>query len=195
MAHGSSGKKSGVQTLSAFDFYPFVWFLPYILLTLKLAGPLATIEASAMIYAAGTFGGWLTFYLTPRLGTKTQYVFATAGARLSLIFAALAFHFKLVWLLILFAALVAFFHVIFINQGMTTISAVYPPKERGTAAGWGYFWVKFGAVIALTWAPTWYSVIGLEGLLYSIGTWALITSIIGLLIGRNVYGYAVELEE
>jgi hypothetical protein len=56
---------------------------------------------------------------------------------------------------------------------MTTISAAYPPQERGTRA-----------VIALTYALT---LLGLENLLYSIGTCALVISIIGALIGVNVH--------
>ena len=66
---------------------------------------------------------------------------------------------------------------------MTTISAAYPPPKRYS----GQLWVFLGqarAVIALTYALT---LLGLENLLYGISTCALVTSIIGALIGANVH--------
>ncbi len=123
------------------EFYTFGFYMPYILLTMHLAGSLATIEASAVFYGVGVIAGIAVAYLTPRIGTKSQYVLGAFLAGVSLFGLALTFlyHWPL-WLFVLWASVFYFGHVIGpASQGMTSINAAFGASERGTAAGWGLF--------------------------------------------------------
>ncbi|WP_338599082.1 MFS transporter [Sulfolobus tengchongensis] len=183
-----------------FIFYTFGFYIPYILLALKLVGPLASIEASAFLYAGGVLGGYLTAWLTPRIGTKSQYVMGAVGEGISVGLIALTYIFNLPLIyFVVFSFLFYFFHVIGpASQGMTSINAFFGAKERGTAAGWGYFWVKLAAFIGL--------LIGILGVSYSpvtltlgLAIYGVLTGIIGWLIGYDTRTYKLadmeELEE
>jgi len=175
----------------SFEFYSWGFYLPYILLTFKLAGPLATIEASAIFYGAGVVAGVLTALLTPRIGTKSQYVMGAfmTGASMALLGITLIYHWPL-WLVVLWASVFFFFHVIGpASQGMTSINAAFGARERGTAAGWGYFWVKLAAVVGTFWAPTWFKMIGVSGTLFALSIYAIATAILGLIIGFDARTY------
>ncbi|MEM3329970.1 MAG: MFS transporter, partial [Saccharolobus sp.] len=177
----------------SFIFYTFGFYMPYILLSLKLVGPLATLEASAILYLGGVIGGYLTALLTPRIGTKSQYVIGAIGEGASVGLIALTYilHLPLSFFVI-FSFLFYFFHVIGpASQGMTSINAFFGTKERGTAAGWGYFWVKLAAVIGL--------VIGLSGVTYNpvtltlgLAGYGILTGILGLIIGYDARTYKLE---
>ncbi|NON61684.1 MFS transporter [Acidianus sp. RZ1] len=180
-----------------FIFYTFGFYVPYILLSLKLAGPLATIIASAFLYVGGIIGGYLTAWLTPRIGTKSQYVIGAIGegSSVGLIALAYIFHLPLIYFTV-FSFLFFFFHVIGpASQGMTSINTFFGAKERGTAAGWGYFWVKLAAIIGI--------VIGISGISYSpvlltigLAIYAILTGIIGLIIGYDTRTYKLsDMEE
>lgn len=176
-----------------FIFYTFGFYVPYILLSLKLVGPLATLEASAILYLGGVIGGYLTALLTPRIGTKSQYVIGAIGEGASVGLIALTYilHLPLSFFVI-FSFLFYFFHVIGpASQGMTSINAFFGTKERGTAAGWGYFWVKLAAVIGI--------VIGLSGVTYNpvtltlgLAGYGILTGILGLIIGYDARTYKLE---
>jgi MFS family permease len=173
--------------------YTFGFYIPYILLALKLAGPLATIEASAILYSGGVIGGYLTAWLTPRIGTKSQYVIGAVGEGISVGLIALTYILKLpLSFFVLFSFLFYFFHVIGpASQGMTSINAFFGTRERGTAAGWGYFWVKLAAVLGL--------IIGLSGVKYNpvsltlgLAAYGVATGILGLIIGYDTRTYKLE---
>jgi len=177
----------------SFIFYTFGFYIPYILLALKLAGPLATIEASAILYSGGVIGGYLTAWLTPRIGTKSQYVIGAVGEGISVGLIALTYILKLpLSFFVLFSFLFYFFHVIGpASQGMTSINAFFGTRERGTAAGWGYFWVKLAAVLGL--------IIGLSGVKYNpvsltlgLAAYGVATGILGLIIGYDTRTYKLE---
>ncbi|SAI86764.1 MFS transporter [Saccharolobus solfataricus] len=184
----------------SFIFYTFGFYVPYILLALKLAGPLAAIIASAFLYSGGVIGGYLTAWLTPRIGTKSQYVIGAVGEGISVGLIALTYiyHLPLIYFAV-FSFLFFFFHVIGpASQGMTSINAYFGAKERGTAAGWGYFWVKLAAVIGL--------LIGILGITYNpvsltlgLAVYGILTGIVGLIIGYDTRTYKLadveELEE
>jgi len=81
---------------------------------------------------------------------------------------------------------------------MTSINAFFGAKERGTAAGWGYFWVKLAAFIGL--------LIGIVGITYNsvsltlgLAIYGVLTGIVGLIIGYDTRTYKLadveELEE
>ncbi|WP_069806655.1 MFS transporter [Vulcanisaeta thermophila] len=181
----------------AFEFYTFGFYMPYILLTMHLAGPLATIEASAIFYGVGVIAGVLTAYLTPRIGTKSQYVIGATISGISLFGLAFTFiyHWPL-WLFVLFASTFYFGHVIGpASQGMTSINAAFGASERGTAAGWGYFWVKLAAVVGSFIAPTWLVVLGAPRMTEILGIYALATAILGLIIGFDARKYKPPEEE
>ncbi|ADX83528.1 MFS transporter [Sulfolobus islandicus] len=183
-----------------FIFYTFGFYVPYILLALKLAGPLASIVASAFLYAGGVIGGYLTAWLTPKIGTKSQYVIGAIGEGISVGLIALTYiyHLPLIYFVV-FSFLFYFFHVIGpASQGMTSINAFFGAKERGTAAGWGYFWVKLAAFIGL--------LIGIVGITYNpvsltlgLAIYGVLTGIVGLIIGYDTRTYKLadveELEE
>lgn len=175
----------------SFEFYTFGFYLPYIILSLGLAGPLATIEASAIFYAAGVVGGIATAYLTHRIGTKSQYVIGAVFAGVSLIFLGLIVQLHLpLFLLVGFASSFYFFHVIGpASQGMTSINAFFGAKERGTAAGWGYFFVKLAAVIGAFLGPSLLAALGALKLSYILGGYAIATGILGLFIGYDTRKY------
>jgi MFS family permease len=175
----------------AFEFYAFGFYTPYIILTLGLAGALATIEASAIFYGAGVIAGIATAYLTPKIGTKSQYVIGAIGAGASLALLGITLSFKLPFVLfVLWASTFYFFHVIGpASQGMTSINAFFPAHERGTAAGWGYFWVKLAATIGSFWAPAFFASIGPSATTYLLATYAIVTGIIGLIIGKDARTY------
>jgi MFS family permease len=110
-------------------------------MALKLVGPLASLIASAVYYSGGLIGSYLTAWLTPRIGTKSQYVFGAIGEGTSVGLIALTYilHLPLEFF-VLFSFLFVFFHVLGpTSQGMTSINAFFGASERGTAAGWGYF--------------------------------------------------------
>ncbi|MEM0173797.1 MAG: MFS transporter, partial [Sulfolobaceae archaeon] len=175
----------------AFEFYAFGFYTPYIILTLGLAGPLATIESSAIFYGAGVVAGIATAYLTPRIGTKSQYVIGAIGAGLSLLLLGVTLYFKLPYgFFVLWSSTFYFFHVIGpASQGMTSINAFFPAHERGTAAGWGYFWVKLAATIGSFWAPTFFATIGITSTTYLLAGYAILTGILGLIIGEDARKY------
>lgn len=117
------------------------------------------------------------------------------GISMALLAITLRLHLPL-WLVILWASVFYFFHVIGpASQGMTTINAVFPAHERGTAAGWGYFWVKLAAVVGSFWAPTWFATIGVSGTLTFLSVYAIATAILGLIIGMDARKYVPELTE
>lgn len=177
----------------SFIFYTFGFYIPYILLALKLVGPLATLEASAILYAGGVIGGYLTAWLTPRIGTKSQYVIGAIGEGTSVGLIALTYilHLPLQYF-VLFSFLFYFFHVIGpASQGMTSINAFFGTAERGTAAGWGYSWVKLAAVIGL--------LIGFSGvkinpvgMTLGLAAYGIATGILGLFIGYDTRKYKLE---
>jgi len=167
------------------------FYLPYILLIFKLAGPLATIETSAIGYSAGAIAGISTALLTPRIGTKSQYVIGAflEGTALALFAMTLIYHWPL-WLIVVWASMFFFFHVIGpASQGMTSITAAFGARERGTAAGWGYFFVKLAAIFSSFWAPTWFATIGVSGTLTVLSIYAIATAILGLIIGFDARTY------
>lgn len=181
-----------------FEFYTFGFYMPYILLTLHLAGPLATIEATSIYYGVGVIAGVLVAYLTPRIGTKSQYVIGAGLAGLSLIMLATTFIYHLpLWYFVLWASIFYFGHVIGpASQGMTSINAAFGASERGTAAGWGYFWVKLAAVVGSFIAPTWLVILGAPKMTIILGIYALATAFLGLAIGFDARTYKPpELEE
>ncbi len=181
----------------SFIFYTFGFYIPYVLLALKLVGPLATLEASAILYLGGVIGGYLTAWLTPRIGTKSQYVIGAIGEGISVGLIALTYilHLPLPFF-VFFSFLFFFFHVIGpASQGMTSINAFFGTAERGTAAGWGYSFVKAAAVIGI--------IIGLSGVTLNpvtttlgLSVYGIITGIIGLIIGYDTRTYKlVDVEE
>ena len=173
------------------EFYTFGFYMPYILLTMHLAGSLATIEASAVFFGVGVIAGILVAYLTPRIGTKSQYVLGAFLAGISLFGLAFTFlyHWPL-WLFVLWASVFYFGHVIGpASQGMTSINAAFGASERGTAAGWGYFWVKLAAVVGSFWGPYWLAAIGAPGVTEALGIYALATALLGLIIGFDARKY------
>jgi len=91
---------------------------------------------------------------------------------------------------VLWASTFFFFHVIGpASQGMTSINAAFGARERGTAAGWGYFFVKLAAVVGSFWAPTWFAMIGVSGTLFALSIYAIATAILGLIIGFDARKY------
>jgi Sugar (and other) transporter. len=180
----------------SFIFYTFGFYIPYILLALKLVGPLASIQALAVLYTGGVIGGYLTAWLTPRIGTKSQYVIGAVGEGVSVGLIAMTYilHLPLPFF-VLFSFTFYFFHVIGpASQGMTSINAFFGASERGTAAGWGYFWVKLAALLGL--------IIGLAGVtLNPVGTtvglaiYGVLTGLVGMAIGYDTRKYRVVDEE
>ncbi len=172
-------------------FYTFGFYLPYILLSFHFAGSLATIQATTIYYAAGAVAGVLTAYLTNKLGTKIQYVVGAVLEGTSLILLGVTLQFNLAFsLLIAFAGSFFFFHVIGpASQGMTSINTFFGANERGTAAGWGYFFVKAAAVIGLFLGPTLIAVLGDLNLSYILGGYAIATGILGAFIGFDTRTY------
>jgi len=180
-----------------FIFYTFGFYIPYILLALKLVGPLATLIASLVYYAGGVIGGYLVAWLTPRIGTKSQYVIGAIGEGTSVGLIALTYilHLPLVFF-VAFSFLFFFFHVIGpASQGMTSVNAFFGASERGTAAGWGYSMVKFAAVVGL--------LLGILGVTLApitttlaLAVYAIATGILGLIIGYDARTYKlVDIEE
>ncbi|AHC52057.1 MFS transporter [Sulfolobus acidocaldarius SUSAZ] len=180
-----------------FIFYTFGFYIPYILLALKFAGPLSTLYVSAFLYAGGVIGGVLTAWLTPRIGTKSQYIIGAIGEGVSVGLIALTYIYNLPLIFFaVFSFMFYFFHVIGpASQGMTSISAFFGASERGTAAGWGYSFVKLAATIGV--------VIGLVGVTLNpvlttiaLAIYGVLTGIIGLLIGYDTRTYkVVDVEE
>jgi len=159
-------------------------------------GPLASIQALAVLYTGGVIGGYLTAWLTPRIGTKSQYVIGAVGEGVSVGLIAMTYilHLPLPFF-VLFSFTFYFFHVIGpASQGMTSINAFFGASERGTAAGWGYFWVKLAALLGL--------IIGLAGVtLNPVGTtvglaiYGVLTGLVGMAIGYDTRKYRVVDEE
>ncbi|BBD73405.1 MFS transporter [Sulfodiicoccus acidiphilus] len=180
----------------SFIFYTYGFYIPYILLALKLVGPLAVIEASALFYLGGVIGGYLTAWLTPRIGTKSQYVMGALGEGISIGLIALTYVFHLpLSLFVLFSFTFYFFHVIGpASQGMTSINAFFGASERGTAAGWGYFWVKLAAFLGLLIGLL---AVTLNPVLTTIGlaVYGVVTGLLGLAIGYDTRTYKVVDEE
>lgn len=176
-----------------FIFYTFGFYIPYILLALKLVGPLASLEALSILYTGGIIGGYLTAWLTPRIGTKSQYVIGAVGEGTSVGLIALTYilHLPLQYF-VFFSFLFFFFHVIGpASQGMTSINTFFGTAERGTAAGWGYSWVKLAALIGL--------LIGLAGvkinpigMTLGLAAYGIATGILGLFIGYDTRTYKLE---
>ncbi len=179
-------------------FYTFGFYLPYILLTLHLAGSLATIEATAIYYGAGAVAGVLTAFLTNKIGTKAQYVIGALleGTSLILLGLTIQVHMALGFL-VGFAGSFFFFHVIGpASQEMTSANAYFGTHERGTAAGWTYFFVKTAAVVGLFLGPTLLAIMGALNLSYVLGGYGIATGILGLFIGYDARTYRqTDLEE
>ncbi len=177
-------------------FYTFGFYVPFMILALHLGGPLASIEYTAIYYSGGVISGVLTAWLTPKIGTKSQYVIGAIleGTSVGLIALLYIYHLPFIWLVPLAFSFV-FWHVIGpTSQEMTSANAFFGPSERGTAAGWTYMFVKLASSIGI--------VIGLVGLTYNpitltLGLWiyAVITGIIGLIIGYDARTYKKAEEE
>jgi len=177
----------------SFEFYSFGFYFPYIITTLGLAGPLANIEGNAVYYSLGVIGGVATAYLTPKIGTKSQYVIGAFGAGISMILLGITLLLKLPFsLFVAWAGAFYFFHVIGpASQGMTSINAFFPAHQRGTAAGWGYFWVKLAASIGSFWAPIMFALVGVPNLTIILGIYAILTSLIGIVLGKDARTYKI----
>jgi len=74
---------------------------------------------------------------------------------------------------------------------MTSISAFFGAKERGTATGWGYFFVKLATTIGL--------LIGIIGISYNpvnltigLGIYGILTGTIGLIVGYDTRTYKLS---
>lgn len=95
----------------------------------------------------------------------------------------------------LFSFTFYFFHVIGpASQGMTSINAFFGASERGTAAGWGYFWVKLAAFLGLLIGLL---AVTLNPVLTTIGlaVYGVVTGLLGLAIGYDTRTYKVVDEE
>jgi MFS family permease len=181
------------------DFWSFGFFVPFMLLAFKLAGALASIEISAIYYGAGVIGSIVSPILTPKVGTKSQYIVGGAIIAISFLGLSLAFLLNLpTWLFVVFVCTFIFGHVIGpVAQGMTSINAFFGPNERGTAAGWGYAMDKVGATIGALIGPLFISTpLTAVSLTIGLAIYFLATTILGVIIGIDARKYSVpELSE
>ncbi|MGC8622328.1 MAG: MFS transporter [Caldisphaera sp.] len=176
----------------------FGQYLPYILIVLAFKGPLATLEAELIFYGAGLIAGFLVAYLTRKIGTKTQYVIGAILEGIAIIFFGIVFQYKLPFaLLIGFASMFFFFHVIGpASQATTSAGAFFGARERGTAEGWTYQYCKTAGVISAFAFPLLLVSVGMIGLTYILGFFAIAVGVLGIFIGYDAMKYKnPDLEE
>ena len=169
----------------------FGQYLPYIILVLALKGPLAAIYAELIFYSAGLVAGFLVAYLTRSIGTKTQYVIGAIIEGIAIILFGVVYQFKWpFYLLIGFASMFFFFHVIGpASQATTSAGAFFGAKERGTAEGWTYTYCKAAGVISSFAFPLLLVSVGMLGLTYVLGFFAIGVGILGIFIGYDARKY------
>ena len=171
-----------------FEFWGFAFYIPYVLILLKVFGPLATIAVSAIAYGVGGVTMGLAIpWLALKVNTKYLYSIGAIGTGLMAITGALTilYHWPPIIMAIAMTLFVALHVIGPSSQSQVGGTLIFHPKERGTGSGWNYFICKSAAVFAGVGAPVLILVRGVPFAYSVVATISIFTGLLGLFIGYD----------
>ncbi|GAA4396459.1 MFS transporter [Tsukamurella soli] len=181
------------------EFTAFAFYLPVILVTagVGVSGDnniTGTNIVTAVIYCIATVSGFLAPWMINKTGHRGVAMWGYGMAFVGLVIGAIALQMDIKWLIVAGAIVLMWGHYWDASNGMTICSMVAPSRFKGTASGFGYFFVKVASFFGAYAFPVMTDAWGKVGATLAVSVLSLIGFLSAKFILPEVYGY-VETEQ
>jgi MFS family permease len=181
------------------EFAAFGFYLPVILVTagVGVSGNndiTGTNLVTALIFVIATISGFLAPWMINKTGHRGVAMWGYGMAFVGLLLCAFALNTDIKWLIVAGAIILMWGHYWDASNGMTICSMMAPSRFKGTASGFGYFFVKASAFFAAFIFPIMTDAWGKVGATVAVSVVSLIGFLSAKFILPEVYGY-VETEK
>jgi MFS family permease len=173
----------------ACEFQTFGFYLPVLFTMVGVSSVLGTDLLLMGLYSLAAVAGWVAPMITPKVGQRGIGMIGFGTVFVALLMAAGALYSGKVLLLPFAAAILMCGQYCAASNCMTIPTMVAKPEYRGTASGFSYMFVKFGAFVSIFLFPTVFTAIGQANSTLLVSLFALTGFLAAKFLLPEVYGF------
>ena len=177
------------------EFAGFAFFIPILLMLLKISSSLITSIITTAIYLLAILSVLIAMKITPKTGMRKLLIAGYSIVAIALIGGALSFNYKILLAIPILMAFYMFGHYWANEPSETILSLVSPTRYRGSVSGLGNFIILGVAAITIVTFTSLFDVLGVP---LSLVFLLLISTVPGLLLSifllPEIYGKKIDAE-